>query len=303
MINVTTGSAGQGSERGLGSLLQLINDNENTDTAFFRANSLRGIIIVADEDDQTMTIPSSAPSGFKPQSYYACDQASLLALNPTATNRITGNNGFCCTDPAKNCTYGADGTACAAKTVEGHTYTPSVCPREDKLITITDIKTQLDTFFAELGPDAAPNYFVTSIVPLSAAAIQSMQTERNLNDAAVGAIKTVAVDRGDRYIQLSELVGNGSLTMNIAEEDYSPILDAIGRSIVERKSTFTLTRAPTSVEDMIVKVIHANGTETVITADKFVINGKSLVITDTDFILSLAATDRMVINYQPKTVF
>jgi hypothetical protein len=91
--------------------------------------------------------------------------------------------------------------------------------------------------------------------------------------------------------------------MNIAEEDYSPILDAIGRSIVERKSTFTLTRAPTSVEDMIVKVIHANGTETVITADKFVINGKSLVITDTDFILSLAATDRMVINYQPKTVF
>ncbi len=301
MINVSTGSAGQGSERGLGSLLRMLGDNEGTASAFFRKDSLRGIIFISDEDDQTMIIPDPVPAGFKPQSYYACDQASLVAMNGSAP--ITGANGVCCV--GAGCTYGAEGTSCAAKTVDGYTYNISVCARPDKLVPVADVKTQLDNFFLTLdGPAAtATNYFVTSIVALTGQAIQDLQAARGVEDVAVGAIKTHAVDRGDRYLELGNLVGNGSLAMNIAATDYSPLLDAIGQSIIDKKSTFVLGRAPTGEEDMIVSILHADGSVTVIPADKYVINGKSLIITDSDLILNLAASDKIVINYQPKTVF
>src|SRR5690606_22253380 len=58
MLNVTTGSVGHGSERGLGSVLQLIEDNEPTETALLRAGSIRTIIFVPDDEDQSMTIPT-----------------------------------------------------------------------------------------------------------------------------------------------------------------------------------------------------------------------------------------------------
>jgi len=301
-LNVSTGSAGQGSERGLGSVLQLLSSNESSDTAFFRKNSLRGIIFVSDEEDQTMSIPTVIPGDFKPQSYYKCDQASLVALNGAAP--ITGLNGYCCSDPLMNCTYGSEGTSCPSKNIEGHTYTVSVCPREDKLIAVSDVKAQLDTFFKGLdGAGAAPNYFVTSIVALNASAIQGLQSARSTSDTAVGAIQTIAVDRGDRYMELGRLVGNGSMAMNIAASDYSPILDAIGQAILTQKGSFTLERAPTSQEDMILKIIHADKTETIIDTDKYSINDKTLTITNASVILRLKASDSIAINYQPKTVF
>lgn len=303
MINVTTGSAGQGSERGLGSLQQLLADNESTNTSFFRAGSLRGIIFVSDEEDQTIEIPSSVDANFKPQTFYKCDQTSLIALN--GATPVTGTNGYCCSDPSKNCSYGSEGTSCDSKTIDGYTYTISVCPKPEKLVPVQTVKDQLDSFFSALDQNSAGSgtYFITSIVALNAQAIQTLQAERNTNDTAVGAIKTHAVDRGDRYLELGNLVGNGSLAMNIADDDYSPILDAIGRAIISKKSTFTLARAPTGTEDMVVQVKHADGTTTVVGPEKFVIEGKSLIFIDQDFILSLSATDKMSINYQPKTLF
>ncbi|OFZ78760.1 MAG: hypothetical protein A2583_09830 [Bdellovibrionales bacterium RIFOXYD1_FULL_53_11] len=300
MINATTGSAGQGSERGLSSVLQLISDNEGTATSFFRAGSARGIIFVTDEDDQSMTVPAEPDDDFKPQSYYKCDQASLVGLN--GADEITGINGYCCSEEANNCTYGSEGTSCPSKTVDGYTYTPSLCPRDDKLIVVSSVKEQLDAFFSALDDGGSANYFVASIVPLTAVAIQDMQTARTAGDAAVGAIKTHAVDRGDRYLELGALVGNGSLQLDISASDYSPILDEIGRAIIAKKSTFTLARAPTSSEDMLVNVIHANGTIEWIPSTKYAISGKTLVITDTDLVLSFAATDKVSINYQPKSV-
>lgn len=301
-INVSTGSAGQGSERGFASVTQLLASNEGSATAFFRKDSVRGIIFVSDEDDQTMTLPSPVPAGFKPQSFYKCDQASLVAMNGAPA--ITGNNGFCCSDPAKNCSFGFEGTSCPSKTVDGYTYTTSICPRTDLLQPVSEFKTSLDSFFATLEADATKtNYFVTAIVPTTAVAIQNMQTERAQDDINAGAVLTHAVDRGDRYLELVTAVGNGSLSMNIAEEDYSPILESIGRAIIEKRSTFNLSRAPTGSEDMLVSVRHANGDYTVVSAEKYVISGKTLRFTDTNFILGLAATDRIIINYQPKTLY
>lgn len=301
-INMTTGTAGQGSERGLGSVLQLLTDNEPGSTAFFRKNSLRGIIFVSDEDDQTMSLPNPVPAGFSPQSKYKCDQASLLTLN--AANAITGNGGMCCTDTSKNCSYGSEGISCDPKTVDGYTYTISTCPRPELLAPVADIKSTIDTFFKSLDGGAAtdPNYFVASIVALTGTSIQQLQALHDADDAAVGALHTVAADRADRYLQLGDLVGNGSLSMNIAESDYTPILNAIGQTIIDRKGTFTLERAPTNAEDMILMVIHADGTTTTIPSSKFVINANHVTITDGDYILSLAATDKISINYQPKTL-
>ncbi|MCM2322935.1 MAG: hypothetical protein NDJ90_06700 [Oligoflexia bacterium] len=306
MVNVTTGSVGHGSERGLGSLLQLLSDNETGDTPFFRPGSLRGIVFVSDEDDQTMTVDPVPGPTYNPYSYYRCDQASLIAKNGAAG--VTGANGYCCDVAANNCRYGSEGTSCAPKTVDGYTYTLSVCPRQDKLLPVAEVKSSLDSFFANLDTAAAEGeasggYFVVSIVAQTGAAIQSLQEHRNLDDTAAGGFHTHAVDRGDRYIELGTLVGNGSLTMNIADENYSPILDAIGAAIISKKSTFLLDRAPTGTEEMVITVLHADGTSTVIPADKYVISGKSIVITDQNLVLGLAATDQISINYQPKTVF
>jgi hypothetical protein len=303
-VNVTTGSVGHGSERGLGSVLQLISDNETTATAFFRPNSTRGIIFVSDEEDQTLEIEDTPAAGFNPWSHYACDQAGLVTANPT--RNISGNNGQCCSNGT--CRYGAEGTTCGSKTVDTHTFTVSFCPLTASLMPVSSVKTQLDDFFLALDgatgvAGATPNYFVVSIVALTGQAIQDLQATRALDDTAVGGISTVAVDRGDRYIELGNLVGNGSIALNIAASDYTAVLDSIGRALVEKEGTFTLTRAPTTTEEMIVKILHLDGSSTVITSDKFTIVDKQLTIHDINTILSFKSTDQISINYQPRTAF
>ena len=305
IINVTTGSAGHGSERGLGSVLELLNDNEPTPTAFFRPNSTRVIIFVSDEDDQTFEIEQNPPTGFNPWTHYACDQASLLAQNSSNTVEITGTNGFCCATAGNNCRFGSEGTSCPAKTVDDYTYTISVCPVQKLLMPVADVKSKLDSFFLNLDGSSAttPNYLIVSIVALTSDAIQSLQASRQGDDVMAGSLKTIAVDRADRYVDLGNSVGNGSIVLNIADTDYTAILDSIGQAIIQQKSTFTLTRAPTSQEDMIVTVLHADGTTTTISPSQYVINGKSVTITDLSLVLSFSSTDKITINYQPKTVY
>ena len=302
-INVTTGSAGSGSERGLASIQELLNDNEGTANAFFRPGSVRGVIIVSDEEDQSMTLPATPPAGFNPFSNYACDQASLLTKNSASS--ITGVNGYCCSTPGNNCTFGALGTSCAPKTVDGYTYTIGICPIASNLTPVSTFKTNLDNFFLNLDSNTStdPGYFVAAIVPLTGASIQALQTTRNQDDINAGSIKYAAVDRGDRYLSLVSQVGNGSLGLDIAATDYSPILNSIGQAIIAKRSTFILSRAPTGSEDMIVSIIHGNGGgQSVIPSTDFTISGTSLKITDYNLILSLSSTDVININYQPKSV-
>jgi len=302
MVNLSTGSSGHGSERGLSSLLQMVADNEGTDTSFFRQNSLRVVIFVSDEEDQSMRIPASPPVGFNPYTDYACDQASLVDRN--GSGPITGNNGYCCSDGAKNCTFGSKGTSCAPKTIDGVTYTVSVCPDTAQLIPVSEVKDSMDSFFRNLdqsGSSGDPGYFVVSIVPTTGTAIQTLQSARTTSDTAVGTLKTIAVDRGDRYIDFGKAVSSDSLALDISAEDYTPILDSIGRKIIEKKSTFALNHAPTGTEDMIVTIRHADGTETTVPSSAIVISEKTLQITDLDLVLTFKSTDQIVINYQPKS--
>lgn len=267
-VNVTTGTSGHGSERGLSSLTQLLADNETGAQPFFRQGSLRVIVFVSDEEDQSLEIPASPHAGFNPWSDYLTD--------------------------------------CPVKTVDDHSYQLSKCPDPSKLIPVESFKTRLDTFFRNLDlaqADAPANYFVVSIVPLTGAAIQALQAAREPEDTATGNYGNVAVGRGDRYLALGTMVGNGSLSMNIADSNYSPILEEIGRTIIEKKSTFTLKREPLAAEEVLVTIRHADGSETVIPADKYVVSGKSLLITDSSIVLGLQHTDQIIINYEPKTVY
>jgi len=305
-INVSTGTAGQGSERGLGSLLQLLQDNETSETAFFRKGSLRGIIFVSDEDDQTLVVPESPDAGFSPRTGYLCDEASLLSLNG-GNPVINGAGGICCSNPANGCAYGSSGTSCPSKTVDGLTYNLSVCADPAQLRQVVDIKNEIDSFFRSLDgqadSSASPNWFTAAIVPTSATSIQALQAARSQDDTAAGSIHTFAVDRGDRYLELVSLVGEGSLELDIAQVDYAPVLEEIGHSIIEKKSTFTLDRAPTAEEDMMVTILHEDGSERVIDPDDYEIEEKNLIITREELVLGLAKGDRISINYQPKTLY
>ncbi|MEK6705687.1 MAG: hypothetical protein AABZ06_07850 [Bdellovibrionota bacterium] len=308
MINVTASSVGHGSERGLGSVLQLLHDNEPSETRLFRPNSLRVIVFLSDEDDQTIDLNTPASGTLTPFSFYKCDKATLESLNADQINLISGPSGFCCSDPANNCRFGREGTTCPSKNINGYQYTPSICAKDEALLPVVTIKKSLDEFFLALdtkdATEGTPNYIIVSIVPLTSEALISMQESRNNDDIAAGnSIRTIAVDRGERYIELGENVGNGSFAMDIAEYDYSPILDAIGKSIIEKKSTFTLARAPTSTEDMLIKIIHADGSAEIIPQEKFRVNGNTLIITDPAIVLNFLHNDKLIVNYQPKTVF
>lgn len=304
MVNITTGSIGAGSERGLASVLQFVADNESSQaTRFFRPDALRGVIFVSDEEDQSLVLPANPPAGFGPYSEYACDQAGLLALNPGNPASITGSYGYCCTTPGNNCTYGSSGTSCASKTVDGFTYTPSLCTAGN-LMTIGSVKSQLDSFFTGLDLNAGgdPNYFVASIVPLTAQSIQTLQAARAAEDSSVGTIVNWSVDRGDRYIALGNAVGAGSVALDIGASDYTPVLDAIGQAIINKKSTFKLSRIPDAGEKVALTLRHSNGATTLIPESKYVVQGLNVMITDYDLVLSFQSGDTIGISYFPISI-
>lgn len=268
LTNLSTGSTGSGRERGLASVAQFISDNEadSSTTKFFRQNALRAIIFVSDEDDQSMVLPSPVPAGFTPETYFI---------------------------------------ACAPKTVDGYTYTVEArCPDPTKLIPTETYKNQLDLFFQKLDGTIIPNYFTVPIVLIGGQAIKDIHAQRRLEANFIGEGNgQVISDRGDRYIQFASQVGNGSIPMEFASTDYSPLLDAVGKVIVQKEAVFLLKRAPNGTEDLTVSVLHADNTKAVVDVSKFQLVDKTLTITDLNFMLSLSSTDKIVINYQPKTVY
>ncbi len=302
MINVSTSTSGHGSERGIASVLQFLRDNESSESAFFRPNSLRGIIFVSDEDDQSLDESFLPITGdLTPWNHYRCDEASLDLLNTDPG--VTQLGGYCCSD--NSCRFGSEGTQCTEKTVDGLTYTPSICPDPTKLVSVESAKIEIDDFFNGLDQttDSGESTFIAAITPLTATSISELQSARNSDDTTVGAIRTWAVDRGDRYLELAQLSGSGTLALDLGEEDYAPVLEAIGRAILEKKSKFTVARAPTSEEDLLLEILHADGTRTEIPSDRYVIEGKTIRITDDSITLSLKSDDQIRVDYQPSTLF
>jgi hypothetical protein len=93
-----------------------------------------------------------------------------------------------------------------------------------------------------------------------------------------------------------------SLALDIGESDYSTGLDAIGTAIVNRKATFTLARPAGALEDLLVWIEHADGSRQQLSNSQFTVTGTTLKIVDLDLVLSLSASDRVVIDYQPSSI-
>jgi hypothetical protein len=196
MTNLSTGSAGDGSERGMQSVLQLISDNEkaSSTTKFFRPGSTRVIIFLSDEDDQTMPAPAVAGTQVQPFEYYMCDIAHLTAQGDASlipsicgAGKTYSNNGASITYPGNSYVDGGGNTTCktnslfAAETggVTGssyykqigyndangnvipaqgtYSYTIGICPNPDYVMPISTIKTNLDNFFNGLDGTAGVN--------------------------------------------------------------------------------------------------------------------------------------------------
>jgi hypothetical protein len=265
LVNLSGGTAGIGVEKLFNSIQQLITDNESTSTAFFRPGALRVIVIVSDEDDQSMIFPSSQ-------------------INPESF----GYN---------------SGSGCPWKTVDGHTYRLQVCPQAGTILPVATFKSQLDEFFRTVDGHPGvgdPNYFAVTITPKTGGAIQSIHDD--LGEDANG-YDTCSADIATRMFDFVDSVGNGSLKLELTSSDYAPLLDAIGQTVVQKKATFKLSRAPTSQEQMIVKIRHQDGSETLIPSSDYVVAGLFVTITNQNIVLSLSATDKLIINYQPGTLF
>jgi hypothetical protein len=220
-INASTGSVGHGSERAFSSVIEFLDVNE-ADAAykFFRKDSLRGIIFVGDEDDQSVALPSAPTQVANPFSEYKCDQAQLTSLNPASAAQITAS--YCCSDlngdGSAKCRYGRRGTSCSAKTIDGSPWKTSICNVDSDLMTINSFKQRLDTFFHTLDGTLATadaGYFVAAIVPQAYSTLNDLQILRDQSDSQTSQYRNVAVDRGDRFLSLVSAVGNGSLALEL----------------------------------------------------------------------------------------
>ena len=328
MVNISVGTTGGGSERGLSSVEEFLNVNEVSDTQFFRKGSLRGIIILADEDDQSTVIPATPPAVYSPYTDYVCDLDTLEDANTdkfaSARDYLSNTYKYCCS--GSSCRY--ENTGCSEKVVDGVTFKTGICQDESKLIPVSDFKDSLVDFFYGLDEvqeddtdpaprtSAAVNFFTVSIVPTTAATVNSMRAERVLSTDRLddleyysgGIVKTsdrirqVSVDYGKRYIEFANAVGNGSESFDIGESDYGVILDNIGKTLIAKKSAFQLKFAPTDKSEMIVKILREDGTEDIVEHSQYEFEGKELTITDLNLVLSLKSKDELFVDYQPSSL-
>jgi hypothetical protein len=262
IVNLSGGVSGYPLEMFFNSVSQLIADNESAGSSskFFRPDSLRVIVFVTDEDDQSTTL---------------------------GTTQVTPDDHY-------------DWT-CNWKTVGGHTYRLQVCPKPANVIPVSTFKQSLDTFFLGLDgkTEGNPNYFITTITPTSGNVVKQLHDELGENANSYGAVSS---DYPTRLFALADAVGNGSLKMEITSNDYSPILDAIGQTVVTKKNRFKLRFQPTGKQDLMVSVKHSTGTLVRIPDSDYEIEGFEIVVTNDDIMLGLSDSDRIVIDYQPSSL-
>jgi hypothetical protein len=261
MVNLSGGVSGYPLEKYFSSIEQLLTDNEapSSDSKFFRPEALRVIVIVTDEDDQSTVFPSTQ-------------------ITPDAQYNFSGT--------------------CPWKNVDGHVYRLQVCPLSDRMLSVPAFKDRLDDFFRDLDDSDSndPNYFVVTITPTTGQSLKTLHDDMGENANSYGAVSS---DLGTRLFEFADLVGNGSLRLEIGDPDYSSLLDQIGLSLVDKKRRFKLRFRPSQKEDMLVWVKHANGTQNLVNPLDYEIDGFELVITNNTFLLSLSDTDKLIIDYQP----
>ncbi len=260
MVNLSGGVSGYPLERYFNSIEQLLTDNEASGSnTKLFRPDALRVIVIITDEDDQSTVTGSAQ------------------ITPDSETN------------ASHCNW---------KTVDGHTYKLQTCPDPSKLRAVAPFKENLDSFFRGLDgdPSGDPNYFVVTISPTTGQVVKQLHDEMGEDAGSYGSASS---DVGTRLFELADLVGNGSLRLEITSPDYSQLLDQIGLVLVEKKSRFKLKFRPSAEEDMIVWIVHKNGSRTQIAYDDFTIDGYDLVISNRDLLLSLSDTDKLLVDYQP----
>lgn len=303
---VDVGTDGIYEEHGFDSVLQFLKDNEDSKNEkshpLFRRGSQRVIVFLSDEDDQSFDYRDAGGSPrkllYKGSYYTGKDQAVAEKILP-AQFKIT-----CESTPAKDDAgqpiFDKNGKAVNLKPM-------SICIRPGLVTPVETFKSQLDSFFNELDGAPAgstPKYLVTSIVSKSLKTITYLRSQ---------VPNEITHERGERYIKLADLVGNGSFSMDIGASSYTPILNKIVTEVTKR-STFVKvekkfvpqttikldyvvdTRVPVKV------VIDGENGRRVLAAGQFTVSGNTLTITDAEVIKTLRPGDSYIVDSQPGSI-
>ena len=85
---------------------------------------------------------------------------------------------------------------------------------------------------ASPGPVIVPSVLLCEVDYLLLVVAKDLKTVLKLRadstEKAPDGSKVITHERGDRYIDLANQVGNGSFAMDIGTNDYAPILEKIG---------------------------------------------------------------------------
>ena len=270
-VNLTPSTMGSASERPFQGVSRFLQDNESDPSLrLFRPGTLRVIIFVGDEDDQSQTPDANQYTYGTGTGYGQGAYAHYISENSSAP--------FICkklyTAPNAGYFYPTDD--------------PGKCVDPAWLTPVANVKQELDQFFHQLDGTTSsqnPNYFVAAITTMNTTGLSQL------------GFTYIA----QRYPELVSLVGNGSLTLDLTQSDYTPLLDEVGSSILTGLGQFQLQRAPTSQEDMIVQIIHADGSITTLNNSQYTISGVTLTITDLSVVDAFVSTDQLAVNYQPST--
>jgi hypothetical protein len=271
-VNLTPSTIGNGSERAFQSVLQFLKDNESDPaTRFFRPDALRVIVFVGDEDDQSQLSDPNQYTYAVSYNFGSGTKAHMIPENASAPfmckkNYTGANNGY----------FYPDGDT-------GYCVDPAW------LLPIPTVKSDIDSFFHQLDGSVAsanPNYFVAAIT--------------TMNTAGIGAQGYNYI--AQRYPALVDLVGNGSITLDLTQSDYTPLLSQVGLNILQAKAQLTLKRAPTSQEAVNLVIVHADHTTTQVQPSQFTVSGNILTITDLTVIQGFSSTDQIQVTYEPATI-
>jgi hypothetical protein len=281
------GTKGIYEEEGFGSVYEMIEKNERKGSnKLFRPNSQRIIIFLSDENDQTIDLKKLDQS--QPQKLLY-SKSYYVGKDPVTAEKML---------PAHFTIN------CPTSVVEGKTLEPmSICMKPEYLEPVSSFKAKVDEFFRELdgSPSGNPNYFVASIVGINLSTIEAL---RRL------VTTEITHERGDRYLELVNMVGNGSFAMDIGARDYSKILEKIGLEIEERtikhdfkaRTSFEIERAVNTEEPVFVVIIRADQSVVTLTPEQYRITKNQVQLIDKKFNSTLKPGDRIRVNYHPASV-
>jgi hypothetical protein len=317
IVNVSVSTSGSGSERGFSSVLQLLSDNENTESRFFRPESKRLIVFLSDENDGSVSL-ANPPANFEPETGIApCvrryeGKSFKYAKCPNEADLI----------PASDVKTQLDRFFLALDGSSGSSSAPNYAVQAivvkdrrtlDRLYDGGGSNTQdMGTRYIELaklvgnGSDTldigAVDYspLLDRIGTTVAEGFRVFNLESAPTAGETLVVKIVRKGKSDLTLTPAQYKLEGK-TLTILDDavvnELQPTDQLVISYAAKRIDTFTLERAPAPGEKVNVQIRHADGRLETLTEAQYRISGTQLKITDAAVVKRLAPGDQLIVNY------